>query len=181
MSGRTYTAADLAAAWESGYWRGTSHEGPLNDAAVAAKNPHKKEESDAGSPAKKNADAATETPTNKEIPVNNLTKTPATVRELAQQASAQGVKPSELLPPEGFSPNYEFLNLAEPELIDYAGPNIERPGYKILSSWTAEGGLRLWIDHNQDEAFTVPELRDLIATVSAILRDTNAGTEADGE
>ncbi|WP_104175522.1 hypothetical protein [Arthrobacter sp. Y81] len=39
----TYTAADLAAAWESGYWHGTSHEGTLNDAAVAAKNPHRAE------------------------------------------------------------------------------------------------------------------------------------------
>lgn len=36
-----YTEADLAAAWESGYWHGTSHEGPLNDAAVAAKNPYR--------------------------------------------------------------------------------------------------------------------------------------------
>lgn len=36
-----YTEADLAAAWESGYWHGTSHTGPLNDAAVAAKNPHR--------------------------------------------------------------------------------------------------------------------------------------------
>ena len=36
-----YTGADLAAAWESGYWRGTSHEGPLNDATVAAKNPYR--------------------------------------------------------------------------------------------------------------------------------------------
>ena len=35
-----YTEADLAAAWEAGYWRGTSHEGPLNDTAVAAQNPH---------------------------------------------------------------------------------------------------------------------------------------------
>jgi hypothetical protein len=35
------TEADLAAAWESGYWHGTSHEGPLNDAVVAAKNPYK--------------------------------------------------------------------------------------------------------------------------------------------
>lgn len=182
MSGRTYTEADLAAAWESGYWHGSSHQGPLNDAVVRARNPHlKKEESDAGSPAKKNADAATETPTNKEIPVNQLTKTPATVRELAQQASAQGVKPSQLLPPEGFSPNYEFFNLAEPELIDYAGPNIERPGYKILSSWTAEGGLHLWIDHDDNESFSVAELQDLITTVTGILHDTGAGTEADGE
>ncbi|MEQ4568000.1 hypothetical protein [Paenarthrobacter sp. CAP02] len=42
---RAYTKADLnaamAEAWESGYWQGTSNEGPLNDAAVAAKNPHK--------------------------------------------------------------------------------------------------------------------------------------------
>jgi hypothetical protein len=35
------TDAELAAAWESGYWHGTSHQGPLNDAAVAAKNPYK--------------------------------------------------------------------------------------------------------------------------------------------
>lgn len=34
------TEADLAAAWASGYWHGTRHEGPLNDAAVAAKNPY---------------------------------------------------------------------------------------------------------------------------------------------
>jgi len=39
--GKVYTEADMAAAWESGYWHGTSHEGPLNDAAVAAKNPYK--------------------------------------------------------------------------------------------------------------------------------------------
>ncbi|MEE2529154.1 hypothetical protein V1639_08940 [Pseudarthrobacter sp. J75] len=184
MSGRTYTKADLAAAWESGYWRGTSHEGPLNDAAVAAKNPHKKEESDAGSPAKKNADAATETPTNKEIPVNKLTKTPATVRELADQAAAQGVKPSEFLrmltliptPPQGFTPNYEFFNDAEPDLVDYSAPAIERPGYKILSSWTPDGGLRLWIDHNQDEAFTVAELQDLITTLTGLMQGTLAAT-----
>ncbi|MGY4543135.1 hypothetical protein ACVWY0_003063 [Arthrobacter sp. UYNi723] len=60
MSGRTYTEADLAAAWESGYWHGTSHTGPLNDVAVRGKNPYTKKESDAGSPAKKNTSAATE-------------------------------------------------------------------------------------------------------------------------
>ncbi|MFJ6453778.1 hypothetical protein [Paenarthrobacter sp. NPDC091669] len=35
-----YTKSDLAAAWASGYWNGTSHDGPLNDDAVAAKNPY---------------------------------------------------------------------------------------------------------------------------------------------
>jgi hypothetical protein len=34
------TDPELAAAWASGYWRGTTHEGPLNDAVVAAKNPY---------------------------------------------------------------------------------------------------------------------------------------------
>lgn len=33
---------DLAGAWESGYWHGTSHTGPLNDAAIKAKNPYLK-------------------------------------------------------------------------------------------------------------------------------------------
>lgn len=100
------------------------------------------------------------------------TNYPATVRELGAMADKLRVKPSELLPPEGFTPNYEFFNVAAPELIDYAGPNIERPGYKILSSWTADGGLRLYIDHDDNEAFTVPELRDLIATVTGILQQT---------
>lgn len=52
--------ADLAAAWESGYWHGTSHDGPLNDAAVAAKNPYKKSGLDA--PSKKSVQTADETP-----------------------------------------------------------------------------------------------------------------------
>jgi hypothetical protein len=29
-----------SAAWSSGYWRGTTHAGPLTDAIVEAKNPH---------------------------------------------------------------------------------------------------------------------------------------------
>lgn len=115
--------------------------------------------------------------------MNQTTKTPPTVRELADQSAAQGVKPSEfmnmLTPPKGFTPNYEFFNVPEPELIDYSAPNIERPGYKILSSWTAEGGLRLWIDHNQDEAFTVTELQDLITTLTALMQDT-AGAANEG-
>lgn len=42
-----YTEADLAAAWDSGYWNGTSHEGPLNTAAVDAKNPYRQHEEEA--------------------------------------------------------------------------------------------------------------------------------------
>ncbi len=39
-----YTLADMAAAWESGYWHGTTHTGPLNDAAVKSKNPYRWDE-----------------------------------------------------------------------------------------------------------------------------------------
>lgn len=52
------TEADLAAAWASGYWHGTSHEGPLNDAAVAAKNPYRAKPGTASPEA---SSAATET------------------------------------------------------------------------------------------------------------------------
>jgi hypothetical protein len=38
----------MAAAWESGYWHGTSHTGPLNETAVNAKNPYRNEESEDG-------------------------------------------------------------------------------------------------------------------------------------
>lgn len=31
----------MASAWASAYWHGTSHEGPLNSAAVDAKNPYR--------------------------------------------------------------------------------------------------------------------------------------------
>lgn len=45
--GGTYSEADLAAAWDSGYWNGTSHEGPLNSAAVDAKNPYRRQTDEA--------------------------------------------------------------------------------------------------------------------------------------
>lgn len=38
---KVYTEADIIAAWESAYWHGTSHEGPLNDAVVGSKNPYR--------------------------------------------------------------------------------------------------------------------------------------------
>ena len=40
---KVYTEADMAAAWDSAYWHGTSHQGPLNSAAVNAKNPYLKD------------------------------------------------------------------------------------------------------------------------------------------
>lgn len=38
---KTYTEADIAEAWSSGYWNGLDHAGPINQAAIDEKNPHR--------------------------------------------------------------------------------------------------------------------------------------------
>lgn len=40
MNASTYTAADLAEAWSSGYRHGLDHTGPVNDAVISAHNPY---------------------------------------------------------------------------------------------------------------------------------------------
>lgn len=107
---------------------------------------------------------------------------PATVRELGDMAETAPrlleVLGSTLTPPAGYTPVYfvnEFAKEPVPELVCYSPPAIERPGYTLQRSWTPEEGLLLWIDHNQDEAFRVPEVRDLITTLTGLLE---AVTEA---
>lgn len=83
-------------------------------------------------------------------------------------------------PPAGFTPDYflnEFCKNPEPELVGYSAPDIERPGYTILSSWTPEEGVRLYIDHENDESFTMAEVRDLIATLQEALAATSEAAE----
>lgn len=36
------TQPTVAEVWSSGYWRGTTHKGPLTDAIVEARNPHRR-------------------------------------------------------------------------------------------------------------------------------------------
>jgi hypothetical protein len=69
--------------------------------------------------------------------------------------------------PKGFEPELDF----DGELTSYAGPDIERPGFKIQTMWTPDRGTQLWIDHHQDNAFTVAEVQDLISTLTAVVRD----------
>lgn len=89
------TAADIAAAWESGYWRGTSHTGPLNDAAVSATNPHKENDRDAL--AKEHATASGNTPTKEQIPMPKTIKIPRTVTDLVHLATELEMLPSEVM------------------------------------------------------------------------------------
>lgn len=106
--GKVYTEADLAAAWESGYWNGTSHAGPLNDAAVAQKNPYAgkgttpakackvplKTEKGHGVPVKESAAASEPTPHQGVDPMPQTIKAPTAVRELIEDAARLGLKPS---------------------------------------------------------------------------------------
>lgn len=77
----------MAEAWASGYWHGTSHTGPLNEAAVNAKNPHRNGNSSEGKES---------TPDKKKVLMNQVTKWPATVTDLVNLAVERGMKPSEL-------------------------------------------------------------------------------------
>ncbi|MGM9474344.1 hypothetical protein ACS5PJ_20355 [Pseudarthrobacter sp. YS3] len=80
-------------------------------------------------------------------------------------------------PPAGFTPEYfvnEFAKEPVPEYVGHSAPAIERPGYKILSSWTSEVGVQLYIDHENDESFTMAEVRDLIATLQEALAAAEA-------
>lgn len=47
---KTYSEADLAEVWSSGYWNGTGHAGPINQAAIDAKNPHRSPETENDGP-----------------------------------------------------------------------------------------------------------------------------------
>lgn len=107
-------------------------------------------------------------------------KYPATLRELADMTELTNMtvpRPLEVpgpvaTPPAGFTSDYfvnEFAEEPVPELVGYSAASIERPGYRIQRSWTPEEGVLLWVDHNRDEAFTVPQIRDLIATLTGTL------------
>lgn len=107
---------------------------------------------------------------------------PATVRELGDMTETAPrlleVLGSTPTPPAGYSPVYfvnEFAKEPVPELVCYSAPDIGRPGFKVQRSWNPDEGFLLWIDHNQDEAFRVPEIRDLITTLTGLLE---AVTEA---
>lgn len=50
------------------------------------------------------------------------------------------------------------------------GVPVERPGYEIQPTWSAENGLSVFIDHYRNDPYTVEEVRDLIATLTGMLQ-----------
>ncbi|WP_426226257.1 hypothetical protein [Pseudarthrobacter sp. DSP2-3-2b1] len=111
----------------------------------------------------------------------NTTKYATTVREpnTVEPRPLEGLR-SIPKPPAGYAPEYfvnEFAKEPVPEFVGYSAQDIERPGYKILSSWTPEGGVQLFIDHGNDDPFTMTEVRDLIATLQEALSTATGATE----
>ncbi len=113
---------------------------------------------------------------------------PATVREPVSTGEKVGMtvpKPLEVLgpvptPPAGYTPDYfvnEFAKDPAHELVGYSAPVIERPGYTIQPFWNPEDGVGMWIDHNRDEIFSVPQIRDLIATLTGLLEPAHEAPE----
>lgn len=70
----------------------------------------------------------------------NTTTYPATVRELGEMAEARGVKPSELLPPEGFVEAMEALDETQPAGY-FDGPSEAGGGWRIETTFTYERGV----------------------------------------
>lgn len=183
--GAVYSEADSAAALELGYCRRPSHDdGPLNDAAVCV-NPCKKKNG-LDTPAKKSVQTVEETPTKEMLPMQHTTNYPAIERELVDSLETQDVtvpRPLEVpgsvpTPPAGFTPDYfvnEFAAEPVPEYSGHTAPAIERPGYRLQRSWNPEDGLGVWIDHLTEDPFTVPEIRDLITTLTGALDSVTDG------
>lgn len=112
--------------------------------------------------------------------MQQTTNYPATMRDLLQMAEKLDVTVPRLLevpgptptPPAGYTPDYfvnEFTKEPVPEFVGFSAPDIERPGYRLQRSWTPEEGVCVFIDHLSDEPFTIPEIADLIATLTRAL------------
>ncbi|WAH99288.1 hypothetical protein [Arthrobacter sp. MMS18-M83] len=100
----------------------------------------------------------------------STTTTPMTVRGLADMAEARGVKPSELLPPAGFSVDASSME----DWADghWSGPEFEGNGWKVTSHWSAEEGVTFYVDGDGDNAISGAEASKIaaaLAEVSAIV------------
>lgn len=54
------------------------------------------------------------------------------------------------------------------EVIGYEC-KIKRDSFEVLGTWTEQDGYGAYIDHDHDAPFTVPQLKDLIATLREMM------------
>lgn len=95
--------------------------------------------------------------------------TPATVRELAEQATAQGKTPSEFLsmlitPPAGFTQDPSSAD----DWATFSGPKFEGNGWKVTSHWTLEEGVTFYVDGDGDNAIRGEEAGKIAAALADV-------------
>lgn len=99
--------------------------------------------------------------------------TPATVHELAEQATAQGKTPSEFLsilttPPAGFTQDPSNND----DWATFSGPKFEGAGWKVTSHWTLEDGVTFYVDGDGDNALKGAEagkIAEALAQIAALI------------
>ncbi|WPU08077.1 hypothetical protein [Pseudarthrobacter oxydans] len=94
------------------------------------------------------------------------TTMPATVRDLAEYAAARGVKPSELMPPAGFTVDESSFG----DFIAgyWTGPAFQGNQWKVTSFWTAEDGVTFYVDGDGDNAIPGAEAGKIAAALAAV-------------
>lgn len=100
------------------------------------------------------------------------TTMPATVRELAEQAQAQGIQPSEYLerlmtPPAGFLQQEDALQAGKLSNM-YSGPTFDGDGWKITTYWEALEGLTFYLDGRQGNAIPGAEAGSISAALAEV-------------
>ncbi|MFF1251258.1 hypothetical protein ACFVYC_01995 [Pseudarthrobacter sp. NPDC058329] len=101
--------------------------------------------------------------------MTTTTAYPATVRELAETAAAQGVAPSELLatlPPAGYTLDAD--SVGDDEEGVWIGPDISGQGWSIMSQWTREHGLTFWVDGYGTNPIPATEAGKLSAAIAGL-------------
>ncbi|MET4588847.1 hypothetical protein [Arthrobacter sp. 754] len=99
--------------------------------------------------------------------------TPATVRELGNQAEAQGKTATERLiefttPPAGFTKDSSSTE----DWATFSGPTFEGDGWKVTSHWTLEDGVTFYVDGDGDNALKGAEagkIAEALAQIAALI------------
>lgn len=68
--------------------------------------------------------------------------------------------------PKNWAPQYNH----DGDLVEHA-KTIRRDGFEVGCTWTTTGGYGAFIDHDNDEAFTMPQLRQLVSVLQDYLRE----------
>ncbi|MEW1986535.1 hypothetical protein [Pseudarthrobacter oxydans] len=104
------------------------------------------------------------------------TTMPATVRELVEEAQAQGIQPSEYLerlmtPPAGFVQQEDAIQAGKLSNM-YSGPTFEGDSWKITTYWEALEGLTFYLDGPKGNAISGTEAGKISAALAEVERLT---------